>query len=155
MRTSVRINKPVNAEITVVHLFAVVAAVGVFIFIFVFGIRKVVPHGVVCPFPDAASHKVVVLIEDVPVIFKTAGAHAHCVTVLTEEQRFAEIFSSPLVKTCLFTVFGACIHFGYNVIAYPLGTDYALVMHGYFGANTVKEGIADILTAITSRLVTE
>jgi len=55
------VNKTVNAEVAVVLLFAVVTAVGVFI-------RTVgVIYRVICPFPDAAAHEIVVFIEAGPV----------------------------------------------------------------------------------------
>ena len=68
-------NKTVNAEVAVVLLFAVVTAVGVFI-------RAVgVIYRVICPFPDAAAHEIVVFIEAVPVFLHRTGAEAHRVDI--------------------------------------------------------------------------
>ena len=57
VRRAVGIEKTIHTEVAVVHLFTVVAAVGVCIFIF-FVVLAVV-HRMVAPFPNAAAHQLI------------------------------------------------------------------------------------------------
>ena len=81
MRRAVRVEKTVHTEVSVVHLFAVVAAVGIFI-LCVFVINTVI-----CPFPDTAAAKLIAPLDDFPIILKRAGTDAHCVAVFAKEIR--------------------------------------------------------------------
>ena len=83
MRSSVGINKTVNAEIAVVRKVAEVAAVGVFVSAVTVGDS----NGMIGVFPDTAAAEFVVGLYKLPVIAEISGAVAHCVTVFTEIER--------------------------------------------------------------------
>ena len=85
MRSSVRIKKAVYTKVSVVIFFAVISAVGIFIFcIFIV-------NAVIRPLPDAAARKLVVVIDKLPVILKRARADAHCMAVFAKEIRLVLI----------------------------------------------------------------
>ena len=83
MRSSVGINKTVNAEIAVVRKIAEVSAVGVFVAAVTVGYG----NGMIGVFPDTAAAEFVVGLYKLPVITDISGAVAHCVTVFTEVER--------------------------------------------------------------------
>ena len=85
-RSSVGENKSVDAEVSVVRGVSEIAAVG----IFYPSVGELHRNGMVAELPHAAAEERVMLIESLPVFFEVAGAVAHCVAVLAEEERLGD-----------------------------------------------------------------
>ena len=88
MRSAVRINKSVDAEVSVVRVVTEVTAIGeVRICVAVVADR----HRVIGEFPYASSAERIVCEDQIPVFFEVSGPVAHCVAVFAEIQRLFEI----------------------------------------------------------------
>ena len=87
VRTAVRIDEAVDAEVFIVRGVAEVAAVGEG------RIAVLVPDGdgVVDELPDAAAEEFIVALDDLPVRREISGAVAHRVGVFAEEERLVEL----------------------------------------------------------------
>ena len=105
MKPSVGVNKSVNTEAAVMSPFTVVAAVSEF------KLAVGVIYSVVCPFPDTAAHKIIILIEKLPIFFKSSGTYTHCMGVFTKEEGLGGVFFSSGVLAGLFNIIMICIHF--------------------------------------------
>ena len=72
--------KTVTTEVTVVINFAKITAVEVFrTSKFIFTLVKTM----IKPFPNKSTHKAVVVVNNIPIIFKVTGAVAHGMTIFT------------------------------------------------------------------------
>ena len=89
MRSSVRINQPVHAEITVMNRLFKIPAIEVF-FSPLFILSRI--NRMVAPFPHKSSAHPVILVNKLEIILKISRAVSHSVTVLHQKERLASIF---------------------------------------------------------------
>ena len=102
MRRSVRINQTVHAEITVMRIFFMVAAVSIHFFAV-----NVFAHinGMVAPLPDKSAAGTVILMIDSEIVFQVAGAVAHGMGIFTLDKGLIRIFCKILMN-----IFRGSIH---------------------------------------------
>ena len=88
VRGTIRVNEAIHAEIAVVRVFSVVAAVGIF-FLSVNRLAKI--NCMVAPFPDKAAAGTVIGLDDFKIVFKIARAVAHRMAVFTHDKRLGAV----------------------------------------------------------------
>ena len=105
--------KSVTAEVAVMRIFAVVAAISISFFF---------EDSMVFPFPDTAAANTGIFIEKFPIFFDGTGTHTHCVCI------FAEIigtFIAFFIETLCFNGCKCCVHFTFYVNARMCGNKFA------------------------------
>ena len=122
-RCSIRVEYTVNTEIAIVRPFSVVTAIG----IGAIGL----PHRMVYHFPDTSAHKIVILVNHLPVFLHGTGADAHSVGIFAEEIRpVIQLLLAASVLTHLLHLFYRRIHLAANIIGYPFAVDGTFIMNG-------------------------
>ncbi len=152
MGSSVGIEKTVNAEVAVVMLLPVVAAVGVSVR--VFGVVGGVIDRVVSPLPDEAAHELVTGVEDVPILLHAAGTYAHGMDIFAKDfglacKRLAPLFADHLSEPVV-----AGVHLGDDIIGMTPCIDYSLVVNGNV-AYGFKIAVALVVALVAARLVAQ
>ena len=126
-RAAVRKNQAVHAEVPVVQVLPMVAAVGVGVF------PVPVIDGVIAPLPDAAAHVLIARIEHLPVVLQIPGPHPHRVRVLAHEIGLAaEMGHGALFQLGrigdIGHVLNGRIHLADNIIRLDRRADHALIV---------------------------
>ena len=144
-RRTVRIEHTVNAEVQIMHIFPMIAAIGV--------AAILMKHRMVTHFPYASAHKVIIGIDLVPIAFDTTGSNTHSVGILTQEIRAViQLLFLACMGRYFVDLLDRCIHFTANIIGNAGTVDHALVVDRRFGI-LFKPGIHGIHIFIAASLV--